>query len=194
MDRLDVQDLSLSLVRHPVELGAITQGSFDWVVPADWKTEVLGIEPGTVVPVEVTLVSLEDGVSASVSGRVDLDGQCVSCLAPVSQEQEFSGSAIYYNSAQAQKEQVESDIEVEGDELDQVLVIDRAHIDLEPLLRDVILGEADLVPVCSEGCLGICVHCGVLLKDAEPDHHHEFLDPRFAILEGFFDSDKNANS
>ncbi|HOW94423.1 MAG TPA: DUF177 domain-containing protein, partial [Mycolicibacterium fallax] len=29
---------------------------------------------------------------------------------------------------------------------------------------------------------GLCPHCGIALATAEPDHHHEILDPRWAKL------------
>ncbi len=45
-------------------------------------------------------------------------------------------------------------------------------------------------PLCREDCPGLCVQCGVRLDDAGPDHRHEdALDPRWAALSEFDDSE-----
>ena len=37
-------------------------------------------------------------------------------------------------------------------------------------------------PLCTPDCPGLCPDCGVRLLDAEPDHHHDKIDPRWAKL------------
>ena len=46
-------------------------------------------------------------------------------------------------------------------------------LDLEPALRDAVVLELPLSPLCEDGCQGLCVECGVRLADAEPGHRHE---------------------
>jgi uncharacterized protein len=42
--------------------------------------------------------------------------------------------------------------------------------------------------VCQDDCPGLCPQCGVRLADAEPDHHHDVIDPRWAKLATVFPS------
>ncbi len=58
-------------------------------------------------------------------------------------------------------------------------------LDLEPVLRDAIVVELPLTPLCSPDCPGLCVGCGERLVVGAPAHDHQVLDPRWAALEAF---------
>ena len=193
---MEADGLVLSLIRQGNEPGEVGTTQLLWEVPEGWATEVLTLTPGQQIPLDVTVITIDEGVSDSVSGTAELVGDCVRCLAPVRVEQSFSATEVFVHPELADQlvRGMDPDIDVQGDELDPTLVINRNSVDLEPLLRDAILAEAELTPTCGEDCLGICVHCGILLKDAPPDHKHEFLDPRFAALAGFFDRDDSDES
>ena len=55
--------------------------------------------------------------------------------------------------------------------------------DIETLLRDTLVEELPLQPLCKPDCLGLCSQCGADLNE-DPDHHHDVTDIRFAALEG----------
>ena len=57
------------------------------------------------------------------------------------------------------------------------------HADLEALLRDTLVEELPLQPLCKPDCKGLCSQCGIDLNE-QPDHHHDVTDIRFAALEG----------
>jgi uncharacterized protein len=57
-------------------------------------------------------------------------------------------------------------------------------IDLEQPLIDAVALELPLSPLCSDDCAGLCPECGVRLVEAEPGHHHDQIDPRWAKLSG----------
>lgn len=66
----------------------------------------------------------------------------------------------------------------EGDEYG----LDGDTLDLEPMLRDAVLLEAPLRPLCNEGCRGLCATCGADLNtDSCPGHAEESMSP-FAEL------------
>lgn len=179
--------LILSLLDQPIEAGSRTEFAMDWTVPEGWETKVLRLPQGTVVPLDVAITTIDDGVVVEVTGSATLIGECVRCLDPIEIVQPIESSEVFvYDDSRLTMKKTVSEIESEGDDLDKELLINRDSIDLEPVLRDAILSEAPLDPVCSEDCLGICVHCGVLLRDAEPGHNHVFLDPRFSALKDFF--------
>ena len=55
--------------------------------------------------------------------------------------------------------------------------------DIETLLRDTLVEELPLQPLCKPDCLGLCSQCGADLNE-DPDHHHDVTDIRFAGLAG----------
>jgi uncharacterized protein len=54
-------------------------------------------------------------------------------------------------------------------------------IDLEQSIIDAVGVDLPFSPVCRPDCPGLCPECGVPLA-AEPGHHHDRIDPRWAKL------------
>jgi uncharacterized protein len=50
--------------------------------------------------------------------------------------------------------------------------------------------ELPFSPVCRTDCPGLCPKCGVALATADPGHHHDEIDPRWAKLTTKMRSDK----
>jgi uncharacterized protein len=47
-----------------------------------------------------------------------------------------------------------------------------ANIDLEPLVRDYLLIETPISPICKSDCKGLCPVCGQNLNEETAEHHH----------------------
>ena len=47
-----------------------------------------------------------------------------------------------------------------------------AYIDLEPLVREYLLIEMPISPVCKPDCKGLCPICGQNLNEESTEHHH----------------------
>ncbi len=185
------KQLQVSLIDLPAEVGSHQELEVDWTVPSGWASEVLTLPEGTEIPLHVSLTALDGGVVVRVEAEGTLEGECVRCVDRLTWDWQADTSDIYEELGRPGRQQPsDADIEVEGDELDPRKVIDRNTVDLEPLLRDAILGAAPLRPLCQADCQGLCPHCGIRLEEAEEGHSHEFIDPRFAALEGFFDKDQ----
>ena len=56
------------------------------------------------------------------------------------------------------------------------------HVDLEQTVRDALVLDLPLAPLCRPDCPGLCAECGEKWADLAPDHGHETLDPRWAAL------------
>ena len=52
-----------------------------------------------------------------------------------------------------------------------------ANVDLEPLVRDYLLIEIPISPVCKEDCKGLCSICGENLNETNGDHSHPEEEP-----------------
>jgi len=63
-----------------------------------------------------------------------------------------------------------------------LLLPENGHIDLAPLVREYMLLEVPISPVCREDCKGLCPVCGENLNDYPHTHEDESVDPRLEIL------------
>jgi uncharacterized protein len=70
-------------------------------------------------------------------------------------------------------------------EEDSYLLDGSGLLDLEPALRDAMVLDLPLAPLCEEDCRGLCAECGVRLAEAEPGHGHQQGDSRWAALASF---------
>jgi uncharacterized protein len=131
---------------------------------------VVGVPQGSDVELDLRLESVVEGVLVTGTARVQVEGECVRCLDPVSSEQEVRLQELYlYPDQDLDDEEAER---LQGDLLD-----------LEPLLRDAVVLGLPFRPVCREDCPGLCPECGARLAD-DPGHRHDEGDPRWAALAG----------
>jgi len=138
--------------------------------PADLGIAVIGVPPGSPVELDLRLESVVEGVLVSGTATVQLRGECVRCLGPISDESEVEIQELYVYPGVEPDDDFAS--RLEGD-----------LIDLEPLLRDAVVLDLPFQPLCREDCAGLCVECGANLNES-PDHRHEqALDPRWAALQ-----------
>lgn len=143
-------------------------------VPAGLGTEMIWIASGAPAELDLRLESVIEGVLVSGTVIAPLTGECARCLDPVSDTVTVELRELFYYADRA--------VEAGEDEDERVLVDDRA--DLEPALRDALVVDLPLSPVCRPDCAGLCVDCGVRLDDVGSDHTHDSADPRWAALSG----------
>ena len=66
---------------------------------------------------------------------------------------------------------------------DYVHFVDQAmRADISEVVRQAILLEVDLKPICSEDCKGLCDQCGKNLNEDDCDCQNEVIDERWAAL------------
>ena len=70
---ISLRDLS----RSP---GSTRDYHLTWQVSDDLGTSVMRVAPGTELPIDVTITSVDDGVLVRAHTDVDIDGECVRCL------------------------------------------------------------------------------------------------------------------
>jgi uncharacterized protein len=63
------------------------------------------------------------------------------------------------------------------------------HINLAPLVREYILLEIPINPLCRPDCLGLCPECGEILTDEPHYHEDDTIDPRLAQLKDLLGKD-----
>ena len=139
--------------------------------PADLGIEVLRVPEGSPVDLDLRLEAVMEGVLVSGTAAADLEGECVRCLEQIHDEVVVDLQELY----------VYDDQRSEGDD-DEVHQLEGDLLDLEPVLRDVVVLALPFQPLCRDDCPGLCPDCGARLAD-DPDHAHEDpIDPRWAGL------------
>jgi uncharacterized protein len=142
--------------------------------PADLGIEVLGVPEGSPVEIDLRLEAVMEGVLVTGTAQAALEGECVRCLEPISDEVEVRFQELF----------VYDDLDVDPDEEIEVSTLQDDLVDLEPLLRDAVVLALPFQPLCQDDCPGLCPECGARLAD-DPDHGHDApVDPRWAALGG----------
>jgi uncharacterized protein len=163
-----------TLGRRP---GSMRKDSYSVPAPADLGVGMVGVPTGADIELDIRLEAVMEGVLVSGTARAPLSGECARCLDPLTSSIEVDFQELYVYSDTRSGESAEDDERrLEGD-----------LIDLEPVVRDAMVLALPLSPLCRDDCPGLCPDCGVRLADAEPDHHHDAVDPRWAALQGMLD-------
>jgi uncharacterized protein len=163
-----------TLGRRP---GSMRKDSYTVPAPADLGVEMVGVPEGTDIELDIRLEAVMEGVLVSGTARAPLSGECARCLEPLTSSIEVEFQELYvYSDTRSGESAEEDERRLEGD-----------LIDLEPVVRDAMVLALPLSPLCQDDCPGLCTDCGVRLADAEPDHHHDAADPRWAALQGMLD-------
>jgi uncharacterized protein len=107
------------------------------------------------------------------TGRVSgsLVAECVRCLDPVEVEVDADFQELFYYDLE----------DLSTEEREEAVAVVEELLDVEALVRDALVLELPLQPLCEPDCPGLCSECGAALAE-DPDHHHDAVDPRWAAL------------
>lgn len=125
------------------------------------------VEEGDPVRLRLLAESLVEGVAVSgqISGRLHLS--CSRCLAKYVEAFDQPVEEVYYFERAEEREGYQ--------------VHDRS-IDLEPMVRDVIVLAIPIRPLHRPDCKGLCPACGADRNVADCGHREELVDLRWAPL------------
>jgi uncharacterized protein len=106
-------------------------------------------------------------VEGGLTARVSIE--CVRCLETYHQQLSVHIDELYEYPAEKAS--------------DPLLTISEAAIlDLNPLLREVLLLDVPIQPICSLDCKGLCPICGGNMNEQVCHHPEADIDPRLAVL------------
>jgi uncharacterized protein len=153
-------DPRLPLVFDTRTLGVADVRSVKRTAPAppSLGAGMVSVPEGGELEIEVQLERVTDGVLVTGTVRAPLAGECARCLAEFAAATEVRFTELFSRDADEE--------DADGYRLDGDL------LDLEPALRDALVLELPLAPLCAEDCPGLCSECGVRLADAGAGHAH----------------------
>ena len=136
-----------------------------------------GVEDDRVLPdapvhVRMKLESLNDGLTVAGTITTDWHGSCRRCAIDV-------GGQLVADVEERYQERVTDPDAFE---------FDGTQLDLEPMVREVILLEAPSTPLCREDCQGLCPTCGIDLNTATCNCEAAPVDLRWDALDQLRDS------
>jgi uncharacterized protein len=165
-------------------------GSMSTVVRTAPAPESLGVAmarvpEGSPIELDLRLESVLEGVLVTGTADIQVAAECSRCLEPFDWREDVELTELFlYPTTDARGAIVEEEDESEI----PLPVMQDDLIDLQPVLRDAVVLDLPLAPLCSEDCLGLCPECGVRLEN-DPQHAHEVTDPRWAALADLPDPD-----
>ena len=148
--------------------------------PSRIGLDMIAIDRGAPLELDLQFQSVSEGVLVTGTVSAPTSGECARCLTTTSGRIEIALTELFAYP--------DSTTEATTEEDEVGHVVDGA-VDLEQPIIDAVGLELPLSPLCREDCPGLCSVCGVALAEAEPGHHHEQLDPRWANLAGMFSDD-----
>ncbi len=146
--------------------------------PPDLGAGLVRVPAGAPIELELRLEGVTEGVLVTADVTAPVAAECARCL------EAFASSLL----VRFQELFVAGDGGSAGDGYLQGdgYLLSGDLLDLEPALRDAIVLELPLSPLCSGDCPGLCSVCGVRLADAEPGHRHADDGGVWAVLKNLF--------
>ena len=139
----------------------------------DLATLGVHVPEGRPVDADLILTSYAGGITAEGTVMAPWVGECRRCGGPAAGTVVAEVKERYAPAGGTDRD--EEAYPLRGDELD-----------LEPLVRDAVLLELPLAPLCRPGCLGLCPQCGTNWNEA-PCTCRPAGDPRWAALDALRD-------
>jgi len=139
--------------------------------PAELSVQLVGVPEGAGLGLDVQLEGVAEGVLGTVSVVAPLAGECARCLQPFTSTIRVSFRELFTR-----------DPDRAGPD-GYLLAGDL--LDLEPALRDALVLELPLSPLCADDCQGLCPQCGIRLADADESHRHDSEAGAWAALRDF---------
>jgi uncharacterized protein len=140
--------------------------------PSRIGLDMIAIERGAPLELDLRVESVSEGVLVTGTVTGPTVGECARCLTEVSGRVQVGLTELFAYP--------DSTTEATTDE-DEVGHIVDDTIDLEQPIIDAVALDLPFAPVCRPDCPGLCPECGISLA-AEPGHHHDRIDPRWAKL------------
>ena len=125
------------------------------------------------VEADAVLDSVDGGIEVTATVRAPWTGECRRCLKPVGGTLETHVREMYRPRPPGEA----------PDEDEETYPLSGELLDLRPLVRDAILLDLPIAPLCRADCAGLCPTCGADLGDGPCDCAGPPPDPRWAVLD-----------
>ena len=174
----------------PRRAGEMKEYQLDLEILESVGVPLVAVAAGDVIEVDMRLESVAEGILLSADVYAVAKGECIRCLDPVEITVERKIQELYRYEPTNEKggKRKKSGRNDRADEIDieedDELWLDGNVMNLETPIRDAIVLDLPVNPLCSEDCLGLCPDCGEKWEKLPEGHSHEVIDARWAGLAG----------
>ena len=176
----------------PHRAGEMREYELDLKITEALGVDLLSVKPGEIIEVDLRIQAVEEGVLATARVIADATGECTRCLKPIIWPIDESFTELYYYESSASKStkkhssrgKSKKDEEIDLDE-DELSFLDGDDIDLEPAIRDAIILNLAVNPLCSEDCPGLAEKSGENWAYLSASQSQTPTDQRWAALKDF---------
>ncbi len=174
----------------PHRAGEMREYQLDLKITEPVGVDLLAVKPGEVIEVDLRVQSVDEGVLATARVMATATGECTRCLKPISWPIDENFTELYYYeistnksaNKRGSKSSKADDIDLEEDDL-SFMVGD--EIDLEPAIRDVVILNLAVNPLCTEDCPGLEEKQGENWSYLPEVESETLADQRWAALKDF---------
>ncbi len=164
--------------------GEMKEYELDIEVAEKLGVDLISVPAGEIIEVDARLESVTEGILLTAQIFAVAKGECTRCLDPIEIEIERKIQELYYYAQKAQRPKKKKTQEEDDVGEDDELMMDGDIMDLEPPIRDAIVLDLPINPLCRDDCPGLCPECGGKWAELPADHAHEVIDARWAGLSG----------
>lgn len=122
------------------------------------------------------------GLLAHIHMRATTPAECVRCLNTFQQSLEVTFTELFVFSTLSSTTESE------------LIVPDNGIIDIAGLVREYMLLEDPIQPICKPDCKGLCTTCGSNLNEVDCKHDEPTIDPRLEKLKNFLDDQQSTET
>jgi uncharacterized protein len=165
-----------------LNVGFIVNQTIGYVREIPLEFPALNLDPDlelTDVAGAARITRTPQGLLVQVKMAAYTTAECVRCLTEFQQPLAIDFTELY---AFSNRTVTESGL----------LLPEDGHIDLAPLVRDEMLLEIPINPLCRPDCQGLCPVCGERLTGQPHKHEVDNIDPRLAKLKELLDQRSTA--
>ncbi len=143
---------------------------------------LLAVSGESPIYLDLRLEAVAQGVLVTGQVSADAVGECTRCLDLVSFPIDESFQELFHYEIDSRQKPKSKGKEIEVEDEDEILEMDGDLIDLDAPIRDALILNLPVNPLCSEECEGLCSTCGVKWELLPADHAHAASDIRWEGL------------
>jgi uncharacterized protein len=174
----------------PHRAGEMREYQLDLKITEPVGVDLLAVKPGEVIEVDLRVQSVDEGVLATARVMATATGECTRCLKPISWPIDENFTELYYYeistnksaNKRGSKSSKADDIDLEEDDLSFMA---GDEIDLEPAIRDAVILNLAVNPLCTEDCPGLEEKQGENWSYLPQVESETLADQRWAALKDF---------
>ena len=185
---IDPGSFRVSLTHLPRRPGNMWDADLEFVAPPELEVGMAKVVPASKMPAQIRIESVLDGVLVNLDFDFEVEAECARCLEPVMWIDHSRVTELFLYEETDSRGRVVQAFEDASEELTFFYVQDDA-VDLLDSVRDAIVLDLPLSPLCRPDCLGICPQCGDKFEGVP--HDHATTDHRWSALEGLLESTNN---